>query len=59
VDGPEFDGATVDFAELADRLSTYRPFEQAALEHRQPCHVGLRQPSGPGGAELAGVGQRS
>ncbi len=34
VDGPEFDGHTVDFAELADRLTTYRTFEQAALERR-------------------------
>lgn len=42
VDGPEFDGATVDFGELADRLTTYRPFEQAALERRPPCRVGLK-----------------
>jgi ferredoxin--NADP+ reductase len=34
VDGPEFDGHVVDFAELADRLTTYRTFEQAALERR-------------------------
>jgi ferredoxin--NADP+ reductase len=39
VDGPEFDGHAVDFGELADRLSTYRPFEQAALERREPCKV--------------------
>jgi ferredoxin--NADP+ reductase len=32
VDGPEFDGHEVDFDELADRLTTYRPFERAALE---------------------------
>jgi ferredoxin--NADP+ reductase len=37
VDGPEFDGHAVDFAELTDRLSTYRPFEQAALERRGAC----------------------
>ncbi|MFI5227406.1 MAG: sulfide/dihydroorotate dehydrogenase-like FAD/NAD-binding protein, partial [Candidatus Limnocylindrales bacterium] len=42
VDGPEFDGHQVDFRELADRLSTYRPFEQAALERREACRVGLR-----------------
>jgi ferredoxin--NADP+ reductase len=41
VDGPEFDGHQVDFRELADRLSTYRPFEQAALE-RRACEIGLR-----------------
>ena len=32
VDGPEFDGHQVDFAELADRLSTYRPFETQAMD---------------------------
>jgi ferredoxin/flavodoxin---NADP+ reductase len=31
VDGPEFDGHQVDFAEMADRLTTYRDFEQTAL----------------------------
>jgi ferredoxin/flavodoxin---NADP+ reductase len=34
VDGPEFDGLAVDFAELADRLSTYRDFERQALDQR-------------------------
>ena len=29
VDGPEFDGHLVDFASLADRLTTYRRFEEA------------------------------
>ena len=37
VDGPEFDGHAVDFGELVDRLSTYRPFEQHALERRGAC----------------------
>jgi ferredoxin--NADP+ reductase len=32
VDGPEFDAHQVNFQELADRLTTYRSFEQAALE---------------------------
>jgi ferredoxin/flavodoxin---NADP+ reductase len=31
VDGPEFDGHTVDFDELADRLATYREAERDAL----------------------------
>lgn len=31
VDGPEFDGHLVDFEQLADRLTTYREFEQRAL----------------------------
>jgi ferredoxin--NADP+ reductase len=35
VDGPEFDGHAVDFAELADRLSTYKDFEHEAFESRQ------------------------
>lgn len=38
VDGPEFDAHQVDFAQLADRLTTYRPFEQGALE-RRACKV--------------------
>ena len=33
VDGPEFDGHLVDFAELRDRLSTYRAFEAEAMDH--------------------------
>ena len=41
VDGPEFDGHEVDFRELSDRLTTYRPFEQAAME-RRACEIGLR-----------------
>ena len=32
VDGPEFDGAKVDFAELRSRLGTYRTQEQACAE---------------------------
>ena len=39
VDGPEFDGHDVDFAELADRLTTYRSFEQAALARREACRI--------------------
>lgn len=42
VDGPEFDGHQVDFAELRDRLSTYVPQEKealAAFEHE--CKLGL------------------
>jgi ferredoxin--NADP+ reductase len=31
VDGPEFDGHTVNFDELLDRLSAYREFEQQSL----------------------------
>jgi len=37
VDGPEFDGHSVDFDLLADRLTTYREFEQAALARRLAC----------------------
>ena len=35
VDGPEFDAHKVNFQELADRLTTYRSFEQAALERQK------------------------
>ena len=38
-DGPEFDGHKVDFRQLADRLNTYREFEQAALERWQTSHA--------------------
>lgn len=35
VDGPEFDAHEVDFKELADRLTAYRPHEKSALEAYQ------------------------
>ena len=37
VDGPEFDAHKVNFGELADRLTTYRPFEQQALDRLGAC----------------------
>jgi ferredoxin--NADP+ reductase len=40
VDGPEFDAHKVDFAVLADRLTTYREAEQAAVE-RHKCKLEL------------------
>ena len=52
VDGPEFDGHDVDFRELSDRLSTYRPFEQAAME-RRACEIGLRTKAKPGADDTA------
>lgn len=55
VDGPEFDGHGVDFRELADRLTTYRSFEQAALERREACKIGGRVETGLA-AVPAGVG---
>jgi len=39
VDGPEFDAHAVDFDLLADRLTTYREFEQAAVARRQACLI--------------------
>jgi ferredoxin--NADP+ reductase len=60
VDGPEFDAHHVDFAELADRLSTYRPFEQEALARREACQVGLRtKPKGEPEAVSATTGEGS
>jgi len=43
VDGPEFDGHTVDFDLLMDRLSAYREFEQQALAacDARTCKIGL------------------
>ena len=48
VEGPEFDGHKVDFAMLADRLQTYRPFEQQAMERREACRIGLAKPAAAG-----------
>jgi len=47
VDGPEFDGALVDFDLLTDRLSTYREFEQKSLETCPggTCKIGLNAKS--------------
>jgi ferredoxin--NADP+ reductase len=42
VDGPEFDGHQVDFRGLADRLTTYRQFEQEAMTAREACRIGGR-----------------
>jgi ferredoxin--NADP+ reductase len=39
VDGPEFDAHLVDFQLLADRLTTYRDFEQVAVERRTACLI--------------------
>jgi ferredoxin--NADP+ reductase len=52
-DGPEFDGHKVDFRQLADRLNTYREFEQAALERWTSSHSDA--PGAPGMASHAEV----
>jgi glutamate synthase (NADPH/NADH) small chain len=39
VDGPEFDGHLVDFAGLADRLTTYRSFEEQARHAAEECRL--------------------
>jgi ferredoxin--NADP+ reductase len=41
VDGPEFDGHLVDFKLLADRLGTYREFEQIVARQPSTCRVGI------------------
>ena len=41
VDGPEFDGHKVDFAELRQRLSAFRSQEKQSIEHHEhrcSCH---------------------
>jgi len=49
VDGPEFDGHLVDFDLLAERLGTYREFEQqaAAACEAGTCRIGLVRPDQP------------
>jgi ferredoxin--NADP+ reductase len=43
VDGPEFDGHDVDFAELADRLTAYQKLEKIALERMEAeCKVRMK-----------------
>ncbi len=37
VDGPEFDAHQVNFKELADRLSAYRPYEEECLRRHREC----------------------
>ncbi|HML54567.1 sulfide/dihydroorotate dehydrogenase-like FAD/NAD-binding protein [Solidesulfovibrio sp.] len=39
VDGPEFDGAKVDFRELSQRLTAFRPQERHAYEELEKSHV--------------------
>jgi ferredoxin/flavodoxin---NADP+ reductase len=42
VDGPEFDGHQVDYAELSDRLTAYRTQEKTALERAEhACKLGV------------------
>ena len=50
-DGPEFDGHKVDFRLLADRLNTYREFEQAALERWTAAHAAAPAAAGELDAE--------
>ena len=37
VDGPEFDGHKVDFAELRQRLGAFRPLERESYDHHCRC----------------------
>ena len=46
VDGPEFDGHQVDFRQMADRLTTYREFEQVALERWTAAHSAAAESAG-------------
>jgi len=40
VDGPEFDGHEVDFAELSSRLQSFKEIESTSLEHHHNCKCG-------------------
>jgi len=44
VDGPEFDGHAVDFAELQLRQTAYKDQERQALEADHACHIGRDLP---------------
>ncbi|MEA2027072.1 MAG: sulfide/dihydroorotate dehydrogenase-like FAD/NAD-binding protein, partial [Chloroflexota bacterium] len=46
VDGPEFDAHTVDFKQLADRLSMYRDVEKGAFESKRCLLDGLAEAAG-------------
>jgi len=46
VDGPEFDGYTVDFKMLADRLAMYRDVERSAFEASRCLIDGLAEAAG-------------
>jgi ferredoxin/flavodoxin---NADP+ reductase len=48
VDGPEFDGHTVNFDELADRLASYREFEQQSLKCSREEGGADAPPANPG-----------
>ncbi len=45
VDGPEFDGHLVDFASLADRLTTYRDHEEAHRQLGKECRMTTQEES--------------
>jgi glutamate synthase (NADPH) small chain len=53
VDGPEFDGHLVDFDGLADRLTTYRSFEEQARHAASDCRLNAPVP-----AETLGIKER-
>jgi ferredoxin--NADP+ reductase len=48
VDGPEFDGHTVDFRQLADRLAMYRDLERRSFEGNRCLIDALADASGTG-----------
>jgi ferredoxin--NADP+ reductase len=55
VDGPDFDAHKVDFDELVQRQSQYKPFEKEAyeryLKHREECSLERKM------KDLAGIGE--
>jgi hypothetical protein len=46
VDGPEFDGHTVDFKQLADRLAMYRDLERESFAGGRCLIDGLAEAAG-------------
>ncbi len=55
VDGPDFDGHQVDFAELLRRQTRFRPQEQASLQHfEEACRLRGKTPAAPGAGDGRG-----
>jgi glutamate synthase (NADPH/NADH) small chain len=56
VDGPEFDARDVDFAGLADRLTTYRAAELTAVQRGPACRLDALAAEAEARADGAGIG---
>ena len=53
IDGPEFDGALVDWDEMFKRMGTFKNVEREEMEHYQEHQDKVAPPSAPEGATIA------